>query len=362
MRRVTPSPSGFVGAVAALVGSLLGVSVVSAQTPDETRTDAGRQVESAETERARAEFRRGAELSRAARWDEARDAFARSYSLRSHPVTTYNLAFCERALGHPALATVLFERALTESSQGASGRLPEPLVGFATDYRDETRARLARLIVHLEGAESLAIDGIPIARVERDGAIVFVAGAGPPAALGAESTVAVWVDPGQRVLVASKPNHGDRVVSRRFHAAERAELGFSWKSIPTPALPVVLPAAPAPQRESRPWAYVALGSGVAGVVASGLAGFAAYRKHEYLENECGSAGRCPSRYRGDVAALGRYADIATVTGVLGAVGVATGVTLLALPPSRGIPRASATRLFLQPGAGVGFVLVASDLD
>ncbi len=359
MRRVRRPSTDIARTVILLAGLQLGASVAFAQAPG-TSAPAEPGVESAETARARSEFRRGAELSRAARWAEARDAFARSYSLRRHPVTTYNLAFCERALGHPALAAVLFERSLNESSEGESGRLPESLLSLAAGYRDETGARVARLIVHLKGAEHFSIDGLPVSRVEREDESVFVAGAGPAAALGAESTITVWVDPGQRVLLASRLGQVERVLRRRFHAAERAELGFSWDPLFVPEAPALVPVAPVPQQATRPWAYLTLGVGVAGLVASGVAGFAAYRKHEYLENECGSAGRCPSRYRADVAALGRYADIATAAGVFGAVGVATAVTLLVLPARAAAP-APAARLSLRPGPGVG-LLLARDLD
>lgn len=48
---------------------------------------------------ARQEFVRGVELAKRAQWAEARSAFESSLAERSHPVTRYNLALCDRALG-----------------------------------------------------------------------------------------------------------------------------------------------------------------------------------------------------------------------------------------------------------------------
>src|SRR5262249_16858609 len=48
---------------------------------------------------ARAAFVEGTTLVKNAQWAEALAAFERADKLKSHPVTTYNIAACERAMG-----------------------------------------------------------------------------------------------------------------------------------------------------------------------------------------------------------------------------------------------------------------------
>ena len=62
-------------------------------------------------ERAREAFRLGSTLARQGQWQDALSAYERSAELRPHAVTTYNIGYVERALGH-----------LTD--RGGSWRLP----------------------------------------------------------------------------------------------------------------------------------------------------------------------------------------------------------------------------------------------
>jgi hypothetical protein len=56
--------------------------------------------ETASLAQARAAFAEGAARVGRADWAGALAAFERSAALRPHPVTTFNLGACERALGH----------------------------------------------------------------------------------------------------------------------------------------------------------------------------------------------------------------------------------------------------------------------
>ena len=74
---------------------------------------------------ARAAFVDGMALVDKAQWAEALTAFERAAKLRAHPVTTFNMAACERAMGRYIRARVLYMEALAGSADGA--KLPESL-------------------------------------------------------------------------------------------------------------------------------------------------------------------------------------------------------------------------------------------
>src|SRR5260221_14259973 len=61
---------------------------------------------------ARRLFAEGASLADLGRWSEALEKFEASAALRPHATTTYDIGYCERALGHPTRAKRFFERAL----------------------------------------------------------------------------------------------------------------------------------------------------------------------------------------------------------------------------------------------------------
>ena len=94
---------------AAALCALEALSPGAAQAQEAQRPDAPfdgeRQIATA-----RQAFRRGAALAAEGRWRDALAAFEESASLRSHAKTTYNLGYCERAIGRPTRALRFFAR------------------------------------------------------------------------------------------------------------------------------------------------------------------------------------------------------------------------------------------------------------
>ena len=89
---------------AIVMGTLLVASNAYAQSsspPSDsgTATSAAAPEESPQILQARDAFRLGSTLAKQGRWSDALAAFERSARLKEHPVTTYNLAYCARALG-----------------------------------------------------------------------------------------------------------------------------------------------------------------------------------------------------------------------------------------------------------------------
>jgi len=65
---------------------------------------------------ARAAFEEGTKLAKEERWAAALEAFERSEALHPHPVTSYNIGYCELVLGHPTLARKMLGEALVGMS------------------------------------------------------------------------------------------------------------------------------------------------------------------------------------------------------------------------------------------------------
>src|SRR5262245_10995171 len=119
-------------------------------------------------EQAREAFTLGTALAAQGQWVDALAAFERSSRLRPHPVTTYNLGYCERGLGHFTRARKFFDQALADHAAGRGGKLTEDLLREAQSYLAETDRRLVRAAVTLTPADAtVSVDGRPLEVVER---------------------------------------------------------------------------------------------------------------------------------------------------------------------------------------------------
>jgi len=194
----------------------------------------GRDSETPDVARARELFARGTTLVRSAQWTEALAAFEESNRLRPHPITTYNVGACDRALGRYTVAQAMLERALAE--EAGSAKLPESLRGEARTYLLE----MARLLVHIEltitpSDAAVALDGRPLQTMDRpDGSKVLVAGqraAGRGEALPATS-VEVLLDPGTHLITLSRKGFSDAVVTKTFSPGTHAALKLNLDKLP----------------------------------------------------------------------------------------------------------------------------------
>lgn len=145
------------------------------------------------------------------RWSEALERFEASAKLRRHAGTTYNIALCQRALGHYTRAARSFREALARGDE------------LAPSLREDARAVLAeveRVLASLEirlapSAARIAIDGRPLSP---GGEARFVAGLrepGPPESV-RRQRFSVVVDPGTHLITLSRPGYAD--VVRRVDA------------------------------------------------------------------------------------------------------------------------------------------------
>jgi hypothetical protein len=296
----------------------------------------------ATTDQARALFNEGTDKAHHGEWALALTAFERSSALHPHAVTTYNIGYCERALGRYMRARKMLGEALAENAAHGGVELPDDLAAGARSYLAETEQQIARAVVSVspEGA-SITIDGRPLERAVTDGAHP-IAWAGTRALGPAEpvpaSTFELHLDPGPHVFVVSKVGFAYEVSTRTFEPGSEQNLVITL----SPSAPTAVTAsvsvgrADAAARRAAPSRIplvVALGVGAAGLATGAVAGAVAIG----IKDE----GR--SHY----PQAGTAADVATVGFVVGGVGAAVGVLYWWLSMAAASPSPQPT----APGAG-----------
>ncbi len=322
---------------ALFVVALAAARPASADEGDDQAADAG-------TLEARAAFKRGTELAKVARWDDARVEFERSYALKPHPITTYNIAFSDRAMGRPARALVLFQRALEEHEARKGGELPQNLIVLVHTCIDEASERVARVRLRLPSGARLSIDGHPLESFRMRGETLFVVSADDSSAAEPPSTNSptVLLDPGTHVFMATLPGHADAVVTRRLEPGAETDLELRLNATaPARSLAAKRPPAEGQKAPSEPgsgfdrrWAYAILGVGGAALVAGAISGSVALRKRSELVDVCGpDYDDCPRSSQGDIDWMETSADIASGAFLVSAAAAATGITLLLVTPA-----------------------------
>jgi hypothetical protein len=312
---------------------------------------------------AREAFRDGSLFAKKGRWVDALAAFRRSAELRPHPITTYDIGYCERALGHYVRAYDAFESLLRSGPAGGPPPLSPERTKLAESYLAEVSPHLVRLTITPADRDlTLRVDGLPIEPLRQAGdRVVFAVATGErPDASPLPDAFELWLDPGTHLFLVTRKDGGRAVEAHTFAPGATATLRVaapSPKSAPTPpANPEPAPrvsTAPVADSPDRTWAFVAFGVGAAGLVAGSVFyGMAVSEKHD-LDASCPN-GTCPDEtaYHEQADRVGRLADFATVGFVTAAVGAGVGTYLwVTAKPS---PHASGVAV----GVGAGTVSVA----
>lgn len=297
-------------------------------------------------------FRQGTELSHQGLWDDALSAFERSYELRPHPITSYNIGYCQRAIGRYVLARQTLLRALSEHERGEYGKLTIELLASIQYHQQDINRRMARLTLTVRRKNTqLLVDGRPLKNLEElDGETpLYAGGIGDPGPARPLTVVrlTLLLDPGPHVLAWLSGERELKVHHLRLDPGSRASLELMAPREPARQ-------APPPQKsratDLKPWAYAALGVGAAGLAVGGLSGLYAIEKRNTLEESCGASGtECPAARQGDINSLHAYAQTSTIAFGVGAAFVAAGVTLLFALPDPARERPSIARLRVGPG-------------
>lgn len=171
--------------------------------------------EEASVTRAREQFVRGGAFVREAQWAEALAAFEESARLKPHPVTTYNIGACHRAVGNYTRARKYFVASLAENQASGGAELSPTLAGEIKTYIEELDKLLASvdLTVTPPGAQ-IAIDGRALEAKEP----------GP--------TSHVVLDPGSHLFVFSRPGFADAVRKETFAPGAATALKIELDRLP----------------------------------------------------------------------------------------------------------------------------------
>jgi hypothetical protein len=270
---------------------------------------------------AREAFRLGAALARQGQWTEALAAFERSARLLPHATTTYNVGFCERALGRYSRARKSLRAALDRGGD----ELGSDVRAQAESYLAEIERRIARVTVHA-GQDDLriAVDGRPLELEASGPRPVTAAGTleqGPGKLVPARTFVVV-IDPGSHVFEISRGAR-TQLIRRTFAPGSSPVLELALPDEPRPT-----PAA-AQERWDPTWTVLAFGTGAAGVAVGAVAGVAALKQKSDLDESCTlGTDRCDPRYQDNIDAMNRNATISTIGFGVGLVGVGVGTVLL----------------------------------
>lgn len=182
---------------------------------------------------ARADFVQGVELVKATNWAGALEAFERSSAKKPHPVTTYNIGLCRRALGQYLLAKRAFDEALAKNALGGGALLPTATAEDARAIVSEIDKSLVQIDVDLApGSATVTVDSRPL---EREGDR-YLGGTLPPgpaepvafsAVAGGHARFTVTVDPGAHVLTFTAPGHTESVFRENFRPASHKQLSIA---------------------------------------------------------------------------------------------------------------------------------------
>jgi hypothetical protein len=309
---------------------------------------------------ARESFRLGSELAHAGRWDEARTAFERSSELKSHPVTTYNIAFCNRAVGRLDWALRLFQQALEEHANGNFGKMPDALVALAQQYLAEVAARVARVTLSLDAGTLVLVDGHPLEAFHFRGQDLYLVGEQPETAGAAINTPnpVVLLSPGTHVFIAKRAGYESTVETRTLAAGQ--EIVVPLELVP-PRPSASARQTPAPTTESptsgaNALAWIVGGAGVAALGTGAAFGVASLVSYDNADSDCPAHVACgqsaiEARDRAET-----YAWVSNIGLGVGVVGIAFGAYLLFTAPStREHPHANRPQLIVAAGPELSFV-------
>lgn len=268
------------------------------------------------TKKALEVFKKAQALYKAGKYAEALPLFRESYGLTPSPNSQIYIARCLAGTGDHVGAYLEYNAIIADVDRRNDPKY-QPARDSAVTERDESAAKIALLTVEVRnptGETRLSIGGRDIPRESWSQALPFAPG---------PVDVTVITPPG-----APKPQ------SVTLKAGDKQQISVD-------AAPAVTggPQNPPPgggggsRAILRPVAYAAGGLGVAGFVMFGVAGGLATAAYSDLDSKCTkSSGKrvCPSNLQGQIDSGKLDQTLANVGLVVGAVGVAAGVTFFLL--------------------------------
>lgn len=304
--------------------TLLAASLVAAQiaavSPVVAQTKGAAPAGAADdTKKALDLFKKGQGLWKANKFSEALTTFRESYALVQSPNSRFYIARCLAGTGDTVGAYLEFEAVIADIDARNEAKYVDTRAN-AVSERDEVAAKISLLTVNVLNPQP--------------GTRLTVAGRDVPREAWAK---AIPLTPGMTdVSVTTVPNPP---ISQPLDLKAGEKRTFDIDANKAAAPPPPPPGGGSSSRGFlRPVAYVAGGVGVAGFVMFGVAGALATSTYSDLDSKCskGTGTRaCPSDLQGKIDEGKLQKDVANAGLIIGAVGLAAGVTLFVLSRDSG---------------------------
>jgi len=288
---------------------------------------------------ARAAFEKGAALANEGRWSAALAQFEESGSLRPHATTSYNIGFCERALGHPTRAKKFFTQALARDAATSGTELTTELRSATKQYLEEAASQVATPELTLVPANvTITVDGRPLEPAETTpGGEHMLAGVRPagPGEKAPHATFVLEIDAGSHEIVLLGPDGRTKVAHEYFPPGSTKKVRIE---LPPPP-PVQKPGPLVDHGASRrTWGFVIGGVGLAAIGVGSYFGLRAGSTWADAKDACPGGVACPSDEGSRLSSDARtYANLSTIAFTAGTVALVGGTILVLTAPS---PRSS----------------------
>lgn len=285
--------------------------------------------------KARAAFERGAKLASEERWGDALRAFSESAELRPHATTTYNVGYCERALGHAVRARKNFALAITQDEAAGGTELTPELRAASKKYLDEVRSQIATPKLIVPKGVAITIDGRPLEKSDNGR---FLGGTRPPGPgePAPSATLLVEVDAGAHEIVISAPDGRSKVAHEYFSPGSTKDVHMELPPPPSAPAPVIVD----DNKSRRTWGYVIGGIGIVGMGIGTYFGLSARSSWSNAKDECPSRTACSDdAVRMSIDAR-TEANVSTIAFVAGGAALLGGTILVLSSSPTERPRAT----------------------
>ncbi len=178
-------------------------------------------------------FSQGVEAHNQAQWAEALSAFEQAYAIVQNAIISYNIGYCERALGHYVRAQRAFKRALAENDSKGGTVLSPEIKSDTEGFLQEAEQLVVKATVKIRPLEAaIVVDGRPIGKTPDPN--VFAASLEPPGpgAPAPAETFTLLLDPGNHVFILSLKGFKDAVSNQTLRPGEALELNFELDKLP----------------------------------------------------------------------------------------------------------------------------------
>ncbi len=283
---------------------------------------------------ARAAFEKGAAFASEERWGDALAAFSESAALRPHATTTYNIGYCERALGRAVRARKNFALALAQDQAANGAELTPELRAASKKYLEEVRSKIATPTFIVPPSVTVTVDGRPL---EAADAGLMLAGTRPP---GPGEKVpsghfVVEVDAGAHEIVIVAPDGRNKVAHEYFPAGTTKDVTLELPPLPPPVLVDH-------GRARRTAGYILGAAGIVGLGVGGYFGLAARSTWSDAKEKCPARASCSDQAVQLSTDARKEANIATIAFVAGGAAILGGaILILAGAPPTERPRLGA---------------------